>query len=46
MHVVGIIFFAVVIAVEVYYWFVYFPRAYAKPGTNSDIDLIREVLRK
>lgn len=40
-----LLFFGIVVAIEIYYWFIYFPRAYSTPGTNQDIDLIRDCLR-
>lgn len=40
MTIFEIVFFAILAVVEVYYWFVYFPRAW-RDGSNREINDIR-----
>ncbi len=43
MHVLGTVIVVGIVAWELYYWIVYFPKAWRTPGMNREIDDMRLV---
>jgi hypothetical protein len=38
---IGHILLGILFVIQIWYWFIYFPKAYYKPGMNKEINHIR-----